>query len=72
MADKGENGQVVPKESATDTKIDSNEVANDSIRPSISPEDDADETNLAEDTRPLKKAKSSVNEICSSQVSSGC
>ncbi|PHT59042.1 tRNA-dihydrouridine(47) synthase [NAD(P)(+)]-like [Capsicum baccatum] len=71
LGGKGENGQVVPKEPATDTKTDNNEVANDSIIPFISPEDDADENNLADDTRPLKKAKSSVNEICSSQVSSG-
>ncbi|XP_060168523.1 tRNA-dihydrouridine(47) synthase [NAD(P)(+)]-like [Lycium barbarum] len=71
LADTEENGQVVPKEPATDTKINSSEVAADSIPPSISPEDDLDENNLADDIRPLKKAKSSVNEICSSQVSNG-
>ncbi|KAJ8530236.1 hypothetical protein K7X08_037071 [Anisodus acutangulus] len=71
VADKEENGQVVPEEPATDTKIDSSEVASDSITPSISPEDDVDENKLADDIRPLKKAKSSVDEICSSQVSSG-
>ncbi|KAK4378213.1 hypothetical protein RND71_000075 [Anisodus tanguticus] len=71
LAEKEENGQVVPEEPATDTKKDSNEVASDSITPSISPEDDVDENNLADDIRPLKKAKSSVNEICSSQINSG-
>ncbi|KAJ8572161.1 hypothetical protein K7X08_008672 [Anisodus acutangulus] len=70
LADKEENGQVVPEERATDTKKDSNEVASDSITPSISPED-VDENNLADDIRPLKKAKSSVNEICSSQINNG-
>ncbi|MCD7446515.1 hypothetical protein HAX54_009196 [Datura stramonium] len=70
-ADKEEYGQVVPKEPATETKTDSNEVASESITPSISPEDDVDENNLVDDARPFKKAKSSVNEICSSQVSSG-
>ncbi|CAN4107437.1 unnamed protein product [Withania somnifera] len=71
MAEKEENGQVVPKEPVTDTKTDCNEVASDSISPSISPQDDVDENDLDNDTRPLKKAKSSVDEICSSQVSSG-
>ncbi|XP_004230876.1 tRNA-dihydrouridine(47) synthase [NAD(P)(+)]-like [Solanum lycopersicum] len=71
LADNVENGQVTPKEPATDTKTDSNVVANDSVSPSISPEDDVDGNNLADDARPLKKAKSSVSEICPSQVSSG-
>ncbi|OIT27939.1 PREDICTED: tRNA-dihydrouridine(47) synthase [NAD(P)(+)]-like [Nicotiana attenuata] len=76
LVDKEENGEVVPKEPATDTKTDSNEAASDcsnkvEITPSISPEDDVVENNMADDIRPLKKAKSSIDEICSSQASNG-
>lgn len=76
LVDKEENGEVVLKEPATDTKTDSNEAASDcsnkvEITPSISPEDDVVENNLADDIRPLKKAKSSIDEICSSQASNG-